>query len=380
MAIGPDPRQQPPLSTRTIAATDRAAAGRVWSTIEQELPAVAVACSWVWTETWLAHYGDVVPHRFVVGVADGRDVAIALLTESPQRLPRLIGARQAHLGTAGEPPGEGVFVERNRLLVADARRDGFAAALIEHVHRDRRWDRLVLPGLHPVDAEAFQRACPKLVLDTQESPLAELALAVGGDPLELLAAGPRRRVRRALKGLGPLTTEWAQTRTEGHDIMDELVELHQRRWTAEDESGAFASARFSAFHRALIDRLEPGRGVVLVRVRSAGETLGCVYGQVEGGDVLFYQSGLRRLEDNKLNVGLAVHACAMRACAEHGMGTYDFLAPATRYKRDLSTRSGTLMWGSLERSRPRLHVYRTLRRLRAGARRAKLSAYPGQHS
>lgn len=353
------------MSTRTISASDREAAANVWRAIERVNGSGGVACSWVWTNAWLEHYGDVVPHRFVVGVLDGRDVGVVLVTEAPERFPPVVGVREAHIGTAGEPRGEGVFVERNRLLVAAARRDAFAAALLRHVDRDPRWDRLVIPGLQPEDAESFRRASPRVVFEAHESPIADLALANGGDPLQLLASRPRRRARRALDGLAPLRVEWAQTPEQAHEIMDELIELHQERWTASGEPGAFASARFVGFHRALIDRLEMGRDVMLVRVSGPDGTLGCLYGPVEDGEVLFYQSGLRRLADNKLNVGLAVHVSAMRACVEHGMLAYDFLAPSMRYKEELSTRSGSLVWASVERARPRTHLNRAVRRVRA---------------
>ncbi len=352
------------MVTRNVAARDRDAAGRAWLEVERWTDSRAVSCSWAWTDTWLSHFGDVVPHRFVFGVEAGGDVAAALVTESAARYPPVVGARLAHIGTAGEPRGDGVYVERNRLLVADAQRDAFAAALLENIEHDRRWDRLLVPGLHPADAGALRRGRPRLELDRRESPIAELGPG-GGDPLDALDSGPRRRARRSLKGLAPLETEWAQTPEHGHEIMDELIELHQLRWTAAGEPGSFASARKVAFHRALIDRLQPGHGVMLVRVRREGETVGCVYGQVEAGEVLFYQSGLRRYEDNKINVGLAVHVCAMRACQEHGITAYDFLAPAMRYKSDLSTRAGTLVWAALDRGRPRTHLDRALRGLKA---------------
>lgn len=371
MIVPSDDRPRPVLS-RNIPASRRSAARDAWLSLEGRARAVPLACSWAWTETWLRHYGDVVPHRFVVGVVDGDDRGIALVTESVGRRPARVGPRQAHVGTIGEPQGESVYVERNGLLVvAEGDRAPFAAAVLANVRNDPRWDRLAIAGLNVADAEAFKAADPAFVLVAEESPVAELALATGGDPLELLSSTTRRRARRALKGLGPLETEWADTPAHAHDIMDELIEIHQRRWTTAGEPGAFAGPRFTRFHRALIDRLGPGQGVVLARVRRADETLGCIYGLVEGRDVLFYQSGLRRHPDNKLNVGFVVHACVMGACLEHDFDAYDFLAPATRYKHDLSTRANTAVWATLERDRPRMYAARALRGLRGYRRRAE---------
>ncbi len=366
------------MLTRTIGAGDRAQAARVWQAVEEQTASPWISCSWAWTETWLRHYGAVVPHRFVAGVVDGLDVAVALVTESSDRYPRLLGARYAHVGTAGEPRGEGVFVERNRLLVGPEHRGEFAAALLAHLQHDARWDRLLIPGLDPVDGEAFRQARHDVKLEHRDCPVADLGAGADGDPIGLLASRSRRRVRRALDGLAPLTTEWAQTREHAQEIMGELVELHQRRWEAAGEPGKFASPRFAGFHSELIDRLEPESGVMLVRVRREEETVGCVYGFIEDGEVLFYQSGLRRYEDNKLNAGLAVHMCAMRACAARGLRTYDFLAPATRYKLDLSTRSRSLVWASLDRDRPRTRLDHRLRdaRDRIAARRSPSATSP----
>jgi CelD/BcsL family acetyltransferase involved in cellulose biosynthesis len=104
-------------------------------------------------------------------------------------------------------------------------------------------------------------------------------------------------------------------------------------------------------------------------VRRGEEVVGCLYGLIDGERLLFYQGGLQRYEDNKLKAGVAAHATFMRACRERGLGVYDFLAPVTRYKEELSTRAEPLVWARLERPtwRTRLgHVVHAVRRTSGG--------------
>lgn len=360
-----------------LAARDEAR--RLWGELEAELGgAPALSCSWAWTETWLDSFGAAVPHRFAVGESVGEPgaasaagagdgdgagagdssgagaggvVAIALVTRAPASFPR---PRAWHLGTAGEPAGASVFVERNRLLARPEARGPFAAALVAELERERGWDRLRLDGLHADDAalllDALGGESARVVVTAEQCPVADLQQ--GDDVLAGLSGSRRQRIRRSLRAFGELETEWATTPEQGAEILSELIALHQARWTAAGEPGAFADPRYVAFHRALVARLLPEEGVALVRVRRAddGETVGCLYGLRDGDRLCFYQGGLQQYEDNRLRAGVAGHVAFMRACRERGLASYDFLAPATRYKTELASHEETLSW--IEVSRP----------------------------
>ncbi|MCW2951953.1 MAG: hypothetical protein JWQ48_1123 [Conexibacter sp.] len=348
-----------PMVVRMLPSRERDEARRLWLALEAEIAEPALSCSWVWTGTWLEHYGDVVAHRFLIAERSSRPCGIALVTEAP---PRLMRPRAWHLGTAGEPPGSTVFVERNRLLVGDGERAGFAAALIEALEAEPGWDRLRLDGLHAEDSAALLAACPAAVPRTLESPVADLL--AGDDVLAGLSGSRRQRVRRTLKAFGELEHDWAATVGDANAILDELIVLHQQRWQEAGAPGAFASPRFVAFHRALIARLVPEGRAALVRVRRGEETVGCLYGLLDGRRMLFYQSGLRLYEDNRLRAGTAAHVEFMRACRARGVAEYDFLAPAARYKEELATRSDQLVWAEVARPTWRTRLAGAIRGVR----------------
>lgn len=346
------------LSLRWLPASDRVEAGRVWAALERELGNGSVACSWRWTETWLEHYGEVVAHRFAVAEAGGRPRGIVLVTRGPARWDGPVRIRTVHLGTAGEPRGEGVYVEYNRVLAHPSYSAGFAAALIDALSQERGWDELNLDGFGREALDPFLRASPGLRLNVVASPATELAKAADADGavLTLLKSGTRRKVRRSVEALGELETEWASSPGHALDILGELVELHQRRWTDAGEPGAFASSRFRAFHAALVPRLLEGDSVILFRVRARQGTVGCLYHYVEGNRALFYQSGLRPFPDSRISPGFVCFALCMQACYERGLTEYDFLAGDSRYKRDLATTSRELFWATLRRPAVRWRI------------------------
>jgi len=345
-----------------LTAAQRVEAESIWIGLEAEIADPGIMCSWDWTGTWLAHYGDAVPHRFVFVESDGAPRGIALVTE-PASLGRLRPPTIA-LGTAGEPPGSSVFVERNRLLVRPEDRHAFAAGLMTELERDGRWHRLRFDGMRLADAQLLFDGRVGVRQRTDESPIADLLAGDEHDVLTALPASKRQRVRRALRRLGALDAQWVQTPAEADSALTELIALHTARWRAEGQSGAFASSRFTAFHRELVARLLPAGRAALYRVRRDGETIGCLYGLIEGRRMLFYQGGLRRFEDNRLRVGIAAHALFMQACRDRGLAEYDFLAPAARYKSDLSTSSEKLVWAELERPGVRLRLEQAVRKVR----------------
>jgi CelD/BcsL family acetyltransferase involved in cellulose biosynthesis len=349
----------PMLRLRGLSSDERPEAGRAWQAIEARIGSPLGMASWAWTDTWLAHYGDAVAHRFVVAERAGEPCAIALLSagaRSPLR------PRALHLGTAGEPTGTGVFVEDNRLAALPEDRDAFAALLSAEIDDDARWDRLLLDGLTPTDAAALLHRWPQARVQIEECPVTDLT--GDADVLDRLSGSRRRRIRATLRAFGPLELEWATQSAQAVDILDELVELHQRDWRSRGERGAFSTARFTAFHRAVVQRLVPAGGAAIVRIRRERETVACLYGIVSGTRLLFYQSGLRSYEDNQLRAGQAGHVLFMRACQAHGLTEYDFLAPAARYKLELSTGVVPLVWAEIDRTRWRTRLSLAARNVR----------------
>lgn len=347
------------ISIRWLQANQGTEAGQLWKALEP-LGNGGLACSWDWTDAWLEHYGDLVPYRFAVGEVQGRPQAIALVTNGVGRKRGPFPVRSIHLGTAGEPPGEAVFPPYNRILCHEAHRSDFASALVGELGRESDWHELVLDEFSPEEAEPFLRAEPMFETRPDVCPTVDLqAAAAKGSVVATLGSSTRWKIRRALRGLGDVETEWAETPDDALDILAELVLLHQARWNRVGQPGVFSSARFAGFHRDLIPRLVPKGNVILFRVRASGETVGCVYHFVERGRVLMYQMGLAAYPDQKVRPGFVACALAMESAFQRGLLEYDFLAGDSEYKRRLSTsernvvsasfRRPSLRWSTIDR-------------------------------
>jgi CelD/BcsL family acetyltransferase involved in cellulose biosynthesis len=360
-----------PVEVSLIPASERAAIAPVWQRLERAAPD-AIAVSWDWTETWLRHYGERVPHRFALCQSEGQPCAVALITSSRRHTPGLPAIRVLHLGTTGAPTGSNVYVEWNRLLALPGIRDQAAGALLAHLRQENSWDELALEGFDPAHAHAFLTRARWTSVRCERSPITNLDLIRdrGADVLDALGAGVRRRLRQSLNAFSGARLEWATDVQQGLEILDELARLHCEGWRRRGQTGAFANPTFSGFHREVVARLLPTGRAILFRVSQAGQTVGCVYCLTEDGRVLFYQGGFARFADNRLRAGLVTHVHCMRACLERGFNEYDFLAGDARYKDELSTGARQLVWASLRRPHLRLAAWRGARAVRGllGAR------------
>lgn len=335
------------LTMRLIPSTDVVDAREIWRTIETEHGAGALTCGWDWTETWLQAYGDLVPHSFVVGERAGTPRGIVLITRGVHQRLGPVPIRTTHIGTAGEPARDSVFVEYNRLLIAPEDRETFSRNLFDILRTGRHRRReITLNGFAPEDAGPFLRRDPGMFVRWETCPTTDLAAirAAGGDVIAALGKSTRYNIRRSMRLFGPIETEWSETAEHAEDILTDLIDLHQRRWTEANKPGVFSSERFSAFHRALIRRLAPQGKAFLYRARTEQGVIGCLYGFVERDQVLFYQSGLASFDDDKLKPGLVTHALCMQDCLDRGLDAYDFLQGEARYKRELSTSERQLVW------------------------------------
>ncbi|HSI79459.1 MAG TPA: GNAT family N-acetyltransferase [Solirubrobacterales bacterium] len=358
------------MAIRWLSGPDRAEAGRIWVDLEGRFGQRVLACSWDWTRSWLEHYGDVVPHRFAIGTIAGDPRGIALVTEGVGTKRGPFSVRRVHLGTAGEPPGEGVFVEYNGVLVANDDRVDFAAALMRELRGEPGWHEVVLDGFEPDAAEPFLAAEPRFDIERLPCPTMDLeeVRSSHGDVMGAFNRATRWKVRRSLRGLGDVAGEWAETPDHAFEILDELIELHQARWTAIGQPGAFASQRFVEFHRTLISTLLPQGRIVLFRVRAASGTVGCLYGFVDRSRLLHYQSGLATYSDRQIRPIFVVCALCMQECLDRGLTEFDFMVGDSPHKGQLSTTSRELVWAT--RRRPALR-WRVMDALAAGRRRLR---------
>jgi len=373
-----DPR---PALSQTIAASEHRPAGfslrafsgsdldqglQEWRGIESRLGDVPLMCSHLWTSTWLRVYRDLIPSTILIASQNGEAIGAALVTRGAGQKSGPVPLRTLHIGTAGEPLGQSVCVEYNDVLVDRAHRPAFIALLQDWLKAQTRVDEIRLDGWSTANAEEWSSSLP-MECRTRDCAYFDLSLVRDDvEPLQLLGRSTRQNLRRLVRKYGRIEMTWAESLEDADDILSELISLHQARWNASGEPGAFASRRFEEFQRQLLVQGFSDRKVVLFRARHEGETIGCLFLLVDRGRMLDYLSGFASF-DRKPSPGLITHYLCLTEAAHRGYRAYDFLVGDKRHKDNLSTDVQQLTWTTWRRPTLRnkaIALLKTVKKLR----------------
>jgi CelD/BcsL family acetyltransferase involved in cellulose biosynthesis len=148
-----------------------------------------------------------------------------------------------------------------------------------------------------------------------------------------------------------------------------LMALHDRRWEADGESGAFHDASVRRLHHRFAAELAARGRLWLTTLDIAGEPVAAWYGFAWGETVYFYQGG-RDPRWERESVGLVLMATMIRRAIERGYRRFDFLRGADAYKRQWTTTQRTTEEITVFRQGFRGRVLRALDTV--GAVRARL--------
>lgn len=374
-----DPRQtnclpDSKLQLQVLPSSERTCALAAWKQLEADLGhGTPVSCSTLWIRSWLAHYGECVPHEFLIARSRQHVAGAALLTRGVRRRNGPFPWRTRHIGTAGEAHGESVCVEYNQLLAAPVHRMAFEEEVISHLLHDKSWDAFCLDGFAPRDVRQLLQDIPGAEIRLRDSPYYDLAEARGTQQqvLDRLGRSTRQNMRRLLRKYGELDIEWAENPEQAEDILSELIDLHQARWNSAGEPGAFHSSRFTGFQRRLVRddfaarvaSPEAPPRTVLFRVRHRGEAVGCLMLLCDRGRLLDYLSGFASFEA-KASPGIVTHLLCMQEALRRGFDAYDFLVGDKRHKENLSTHCNQLAWATWTRPSFKSRAMSTLRSLK----------------
>jgi hypothetical protein len=374
---------QPQLETRKAApaaqnlkleirpSSDRADVLRLWCELEQRIGHFGLPCSPDWTEAWLNAYGDLVPHSFLLA----RDATtstlqgICLICEGVGQRDGPFRIQTLHVGPAGEPEADSVCVEYNRLLVAPQFEAAFARLIIEHLENRSGFDQWNIDGIATSKLAAFHQHESELRLRVEPAYGFDFSKARADKTTVLaqLRSKTRRKVKRNLEAWDDLTVDWAGTLNDATDAFNEMVALHQARWTSAGKPGSYSSKRFTAFHEDLLSKLVPQGRMAFVRVRSGADTIGIVQLFIEHRRALLYQCGWS-VADKTRSPGVIVDYLAMEECLLQGLDAYDFLAFATQHKRHLANMSTDIVWATKRHPRLKNVVLDQARKLRTWLR------------
>lgn len=328
-----------------LLATSDPAIERIWRSLEA-VAHPSYFLSWGWVSNWLAAL-PVAERPALAVMHDGRDVSAAFfLAQRRVRRNLVLQNNALFFNASGSSRHDDLGIAHNGMLTAPGARRSLAHVL-DGLPAD--WDELHLPA---IDRDAFDDlggASPlagryKIRLERETvAPFVDLAGVRSTGYAAALSATTRAKLDHARAALGPIDIEVATSPVQALDIYGELLRLHARNASARRERGAFADAWVESFHRRLIlDRLAHGE-IQLLRVSTAGRTLGCLYNFVYGGRVVSQESGFAMLDDEQVDLGVLTQAASIEHNAAAGHATYDVRDEA------LGTGATRMLWLSVQR-------------------------------
>lgn len=310
------------------------------------------ALSWEWLDSWWEVFGSEYGRppgglRILVLQRDGLLIAALPLYLRARGVPPGIGPRIGFMGT-GERQQEEIYPEKLDILARDLKAEEFdlLTKALQQVLTSETWDEFD-SGFLGSDAP-LDRLLKTLTLSgkkfAREVPSPFVDLSQGFENyLEKKSSNSRQQFRRLLRAVEKSETAFsiADNVPQALEYFDELVTLHQAKWTGGGKSGAFASKRTIDFHRRLIERLLNEQRVVLAKLHDS-RPLAVLYGFRAGSTFDFYQSGIAAESPNIRSPGITAHLLLMRELAARGISTYDFLAGESTYKEKLANGSRQL--------------------------------------
>ena len=333
-----------------------------WKALYASSPYSSIPLDFDWLRGWWRIFGTLygTGGLRIVAVWRGSRLIGAVPLYVGRGMGGSLGTRHLRFISTGEEEHEETCPDYLNLLCLPGEEAVCADAIWNEVGR-MDWDHLefldltenspLLRGITlPHNARSFSRG---------SCPIADLT---GGFEayLKRLSLKSRQQARRVLReGEAGAHFEVADV-NQAAGSFDDLVKLHQERWTLDCQPGVFAAPRFTEFHRNLIQEWLPSGRAILARLSVAGVPVAVLYGFVNGLKFDLYQLGVRREPASLVHSpGILANLLLMRALTERGVTAYDFLRGSASYKLRLATRENQLVGVQIWRPTLRAAIHRS---------------------
>ncbi|MFI5115097.1 MAG: GNAT family N-acetyltransferase [Terriglobales bacterium] len=341
----------------------------IWALLSEASPYSTFFISPQWVDSWLQVFGPRLhPEILIFHDAHEQSVgACILVRRTIRRGPFAI--RRVFLNTTGEDDGESPVIEFNNLLCLEGRENTFCQSLRNYLDR-WPWDEVWASGFcegRPLDelrgvfsdSSQQQRILVDYYVDLDR---------IRGEQRSYdstLGSRDRARLRQNYRDYGDVRIYVATTQSSALEILEQLIRLHTKSWNDREQTGAFVSSVFRAFHEGLIRRSFDNGHIQIVRVDTDHGTVGMLYNMVDCGNVYFYQSGFSYTSNKRLRPGFVTLARTIHHCLEQpGLHKFHFMAGGDHYKAPMSTDQQQLYWLIFRKHNLKNGAIELLRRVR----------------
>ena len=315
-----------------------------WNALLSASSSDTICLTWEWLWNWWHVFGrDRQLTLLMVRGSRGDLAGIAPFAIRRATHAGVLPIRRLELLGTGEPAEDAIWSEYLDIIVRRGREAEVIEAVADYLATKlcSDWDEIhfsnTLDGSLATAVGEALSARGFRIARVEKAPSLFLRLPTDPDAVpELLHARKRRKLRyylRKLDAAGGVELEACTSKTDLTSWMEQLVELHQRRWMARGQRGVFASADFSAFHQKLAPVLLEQDKLALYVLNLRGLKVAAVYGFRHGKTISGYQSGFDLDLDRKISLGLVTFSLCLRDAVNTGMTEWDFLRGDEPYKR-----------------------------------------------
>jgi CelD/BcsL family acetyltransferase involved in cellulose biosynthesis len=346
-----------------------------WRQLEVRCPDLTPFSTWEWCHAVAKYYGGDRPF-WVFALRDGSDlVGIAPFAET-----RLGGLRL--LRFIGSALGRYSIADYQDFLAAEGREDEIVAVFCDELARHPGWD-----VLHLQEVPSSSRTVGRLIAGAASR--GWLTLLRPGSDIHLLPINGTwdtykmtlsrttrndtgRKMRKLFAECGGRFCTVGEDESATYTAMEELFDLHTRRWHSVGLPGIFRTEQRRRFDHEVASQFAQ-RGMLRISLlRCESETVAISYGFARDGVQYHYSGGLN--PDPKwaqFRLGMVLDLQMIKDAFERGVRCVDFMRGEGHYKKHYRTEEHFNQDLLVFRNRrARLH-YRVARIARAGYERLR---------
>ena len=329
---------------------------------------------WHWNRTWWRIYAPAHSRLCLITCRDEqrRLVGLAPLYVSEQVHHGVVPVRQITFIGTGTELKTSEYLD----IIAARGYERPVAETIAHTLRARRdWDRLWLwcvpskSGTLPLLAAALGPGARIMHLE-------EARVVDTSTDWETTRAGFSQNIDRVIRHVFKVPGMQFSIVDHAADLepaLDDLVRLHQARWTSRGEPGSFVMPRFDEFLRETARRAFAEGRLRLWRLRAAGVAVAALIGFHDRGTTHYLQSGIDPSPAYKAySLGRAIIGLAIKhSVGEPGTHAFDFMGGLAPYKKSWTPHVIETSELEMFRATLRAGLFRMARRSRSALSRAR---------
>jgi CelD/BcsL family acetyltransferase involved in cellulose biosynthesis len=310
-----------------------------WNALHEQAAAASVFNSWIWQYQWWQVYGRAQPLRILVARDQNRTLGIAALYVQTARVMGLSARLLRFVGTGADTHPDDLGP-----MLAPGAEEATALALARAALRVAGVDVVLATDIDPrsLFARALEQAAAEAGLSSFTSESERIAFTglprSWGEFMQSLSSDRRTRIRSARKKAaehGARFYLWQDAARIG-TALDQLADLHRRRWQEAGGSESFASAQYLEFHRRIMQAAFARGWLRLYCLDLDGRLAAMTYCYRFRNRIYLMQAGFDpRL--SRLNPGKVLLGHAFEHAIGEGNEMFDFLRGEHRYKDQLAT-------------------------------------------